>query len=246
VRRLALILAERLSLRLILVHTIPARSQRLRRTAPPPGEAVEISGADAADGVLRRIETGDAAERLCAVAHEERARFVVVGSRGHGALRSAFQGSVSSAMVRHAPCPVVIAPPHMSGPPLQGRQIVCAIENSEDLPAATTAEILSRDMRMPLELSHVLNAPALSFNADTAALMSIAHSVDRDLRFSVGDPSDQILKLADSAQAILLVVGSRALGPLEAGLIGSVSQQLVRRATRPVVVCRREPPDRPE
>ena len=244
VRRLASILAERLSLRLILVHAVPGRSRSRWRTVPAPGEATEVFVDETAERVVCRIDTGNAAERLCAIARDERARFVVVGSRGHGALRSALLGSVSAAVVREAPCPVVIAPPRVTGLPLEGRQIVCAVENAEDRPAVSTASILSSELKVPLELSHVLLSPALPFSAETAALMSIAHSVDRGLRFSVGEPSDQILKLADSSRAILLVVGSRALTPLEGAIIGSVSRRLVRRATRPVIVCQREQPDR--
>ena len=39
------------------------------------------------------------------------AELVVVGSRGHSALTGALLGSVSSAVVRHAHCPVVVVPP---------------------------------------------------------------------------------------------------------------------------------------
>jgi len=42
-----------------------------------------------------------------------RAAFLVVGSHGHGRLRSALLGSVSEGCVRHATCPVVVVPaPH--------------------------------------------------------------------------------------------------------------------------------------
>jgi nucleotide-binding universal stress UspA family protein len=40
----------------------------------------------------------------------EDASLIVVGSRGQGAIRSAILGSVSSQLVREAPCPVVVVP----------------------------------------------------------------------------------------------------------------------------------------
>ncbi len=41
---------------------------------------------------------------------------LVVGRRGRGAVRSALIGSVSLRCVLHAPCPVVVIPPHVQGP----------------------------------------------------------------------------------------------------------------------------------
>lgn len=55
-----------------------------------------------------------------------------------------------------------------------------------------------------------------------------------------GYPADELLRLAASTHAMLLVVASRGLGPLRGGALGSVSRKLVRRATRPVVICRQQ------
>lgn len=54
------------------------------------------------------IETGDVGPTMCAVAEERSCDLVVVGSRGHGAIRRALLGSVSTHLVNHAPCPVVV------------------------------------------------------------------------------------------------------------------------------------------
>jgi len=53
-----------------------------------------------------RIETGYAADRLAAVAAQERSAILVVGSRGHGAARSALLGSVSLRLAKRAPGPL--------------------------------------------------------------------------------------------------------------------------------------------
>jgi nucleotide-binding universal stress UspA family protein len=60
--------------------------------------------------VERRVVLGDAVERLSAVAEEEAAELLVVGTRGHGKLRSALLGSVSRALTARARCPVIIVP----------------------------------------------------------------------------------------------------------------------------------------
>jgi nucleotide-binding universal stress UspA family protein len=58
-----------------------------------------------------RAAIGHPAERLAELADEEDAELIVVGSRGRGALKSAFLGSVSYSLVGIAGCPVLIVPP---------------------------------------------------------------------------------------------------------------------------------------
>jgi len=56
------------------------------------------------------LETGAPAEQLMAVAEREDAELIVVGSLGPGQARGAFLGSVSSALMESAPCPIVVVP----------------------------------------------------------------------------------------------------------------------------------------
>lgn len=63
---------------------------------------------DVAAAVTPVAESGDIGPTLCAVAEERGADAIVVGSRGHGALRRALLGSVSTHVVNNAPCPVVV------------------------------------------------------------------------------------------------------------------------------------------
>jgi len=60
---------------------------------------------------------GLAAERLAELADEEAAAFVVVGSRGRGAFKAAFLGSVSRDLIGVARCPVLVVPPGVGSPP---------------------------------------------------------------------------------------------------------------------------------
>jgi nucleotide-binding universal stress UspA family protein len=65
----------------------------------------------------------------------------------------------------------------------------------------------------------------------------IAEQVDRELEFEMfeGSPAEVIIRVASVREADEIVVGSRGLGRLRAAL-GSVSQQLLRDADRPVLV----------
>lgn len=51
------------------------------------------------------------AERLADLGDEEDAEFIVVGSRGRGAFKAAFLGSVSRDLIGVARCPVLVVPP---------------------------------------------------------------------------------------------------------------------------------------
>lgn len=62
---------------------------------------------------------GSAGEVLVHAAHT--ADLLVVGSRGHGAVRSAVLGSVSLHCVLHAPCPVTVVHPAHDREPVAAR-----------------------------------------------------------------------------------------------------------------------------
>ena len=53
---------------------------------------------------------GDAAKLIVEKAADLQADIVVLGSHGHGRLHKALVGSVSEAVIRHAPCSVMIVP----------------------------------------------------------------------------------------------------------------------------------------
>ena len=67
-----------------------------------------VAALDTTATVATLIENGDIGPTLCAVAEEQGVDVVVVASRGHGAIRRALLGSVSTHLVNHAPCPVIV------------------------------------------------------------------------------------------------------------------------------------------
>ena len=71
----------------------------------------ELSDAMGIEPADRRVVTGYAAERLAELADEEGAELIVVGSRGRGAFKAAFLGSVSTSLIGVARCPVLVVPP---------------------------------------------------------------------------------------------------------------------------------------
>ena len=68
--------------------------------------------------IVTRLATGDPAETICAYAGEIHAKLIAVGTRGHSSVATLLLGSVSNAVVRHAPCPVLVV--RDPGRPLEG------------------------------------------------------------------------------------------------------------------------------
>jgi nucleotide-binding universal stress UspA family protein len=103
-------LAARLGLRLVVVHS-PAPDVFLvgeeQRAALDRGHALLDRLASRWRTAERVVQTGDPATLVNAVAADD-AAFIVVGSRGRGALASALLGSVSAEIARDAPASVVI------------------------------------------------------------------------------------------------------------------------------------------
>jgi len=67
-----------------------------------------VTGFSTTARIEQRVEVGDAGAVLCHLAEELGADVVVVGSRGHGRIRRALLGSVSTHVANNAPCPVLI------------------------------------------------------------------------------------------------------------------------------------------
>jgi nucleotide-binding universal stress UspA family protein len=129
-------MAERLDLRLIMANVVEpshapyagatslggAMAQpRLPTTDHQQAVAnsllIALSAAMALGRADRRVVIGYAAERLADLADEEGAEMIVVGSRGRGAFKAAFLGSVSTSLIGVARCPVLVVPPGArSGP----------------------------------------------------------------------------------------------------------------------------------
>jgi nucleotide-binding universal stress UspA family protein len=136
VARVAARLSRALDLRVVLVHAAPLRLPLLAPvpaatpSSPAPGHlpptemhVPEEPSDESAYSLLERTaevellvgaelrpERGDPSERILAVAEQEDAELIVVGSRRRGSLATMLLGSVSHAVVNRAASPVVVVP----------------------------------------------------------------------------------------------------------------------------------------
>lgn len=279
--RAAAALAERLRLRLVLVHAVTAAARPTG--APPLAElAAEVEaergagerlladvGRELGVDVRTLVRPGAAAPCLAAVAREERAALVVVGSRGTGALRATFAGAVTDELVAQAPCPVMVVPPGVAEGPrtgLSGDHIVCGVQHGEDLACARHARWLAEELGLRVKLAHVVprtpdvvgiapagvlsrNMPmpvqALERDAEQR-LRDLAQQLpgrtDVDLWVTRGDAAGELIELGAGEGAALVVVGTRRWrGSGRAAVLGSVARRLACEGSSPVVVCPSNP-----
>lgn len=167
------------------------------------------------------------------------AGLVVVGSRGLGPALSVLAGSVCVDLAAYAHCPVVVVRPDRDPP--AGNTVVVGYDGS---PASIAAFHFGRDYarrhRLRIRLITV-RSPGTSHHAELSSeLVSPAHSAPDELPIEidrvVGHPAEQLLRL--SADARLVVVGSRGRGGFTGLLLGSVSQAVLHHSDCPVAVVR--------
>src|SRR3954447_26019757 len=92
----------------------PLLSTITRQEETANGLLLELSTAMGIEQADRRVVVGYAAERLADLADEEGAEMIVVSSRGRGAFKSAFLGSVSTSLIGVARCPILVVPHDLS------------------------------------------------------------------------------------------------------------------------------------
>ncbi|MGB9223589.1 universal stress protein [Mycobacterium sp.] len=217
-------------------------------------EAVKI--AKDATRASRRITIS--AEMRCSrpvptlVEMSEMAELLVVGCHGRGAIGRLFFGSVSSAVVCTAKCPVAVVrdedpllPFPLRGPVLVG--IDCS--SASDLALAIAFDEASRrgvDLEALYAWSDVHARPRQDWESEAERQLTeyLAGCQERypDVtvhRVVVLDrPGPALVERSESAQ--LVVVGSRGRGGAAEMLLGSVSNAVVHSVRVPVIVARTE------
>jgi nucleotide-binding universal stress UspA family protein len=188
------------------------------------------------------------------------ARLMVLGSRGHGQVEGLIAGSVSVALAAHAACPVVVVRGDERDPADDAAlPVVVGVDGTPPSEAAITFAFEAAAARaVPLVAVHAWSelavTKAMEPFEDWPAIKEEEQRLDRGLtdllaRWSEKHPDVQVRRIVthdrpgrclveQSADAQLVVVGSRGHGELVGMVLGSVSNALVHRARCPVAVVR--------
>ncbi|WP_062987823.1 universal stress protein [Nocardia anaemiae] len=179
------------------------------------------------------------------------ARMLVVGTRGLGAFRRALLGSVSTAVARHAHCPVAVIPEpendkadRLRGPVLVGvdgsPSATRAIEVAFD--QAAHREVGVRAVLAWSEFNRYISRDDMQKEAEELLSESLAGCAEQypDLtveRVVVEDRPARCL-LAEAEYAQLIVLGSRGRGGFAGMTLGSVSQAVLHATDCPLIIAR--------
>ncbi len=215
---------------------------------------------------VRAREALTPAAGLTAVAEEVEARLIVLGSSMRGAIGRVLPGSTAERVVHGASCPVAVVPREHAAPddglatigaafaPTdEGRAALRTAARLAEAAGASLRVIMVLDPRLAERTSPGMLAAAHhehDFAEDRAgrsrigaereldeaiAAVSPTVPVERDVLFQ--DPAEGLA--AASGQLDLLVMGSRAYGPMRAVMLGGVSRRVITRAACPVLVLPR-------
>ena len=216
----------------------------------------EYAAEDAA--VECRVVRGSPAGVLIAAAVDSGADMILTGSHGVGRVRGALLGSVSSQVLAHAPCSVMVfREVEPSAPATQAGTIVVGIDDSASSRGALEfAEALAVPLGARLVLVHACDPHVPFVSEPTGAmrdeLQRHATTVLHDARKTVAAPlevieqeivegraREELVAACERHAPALLVVGSRGLGGFKELLLGSTSRWVVNHAPCPVLVARR-------
>lgn len=178
---------------------------------------------------------------------------VVIASHGRSGFRAAVTGSVSNKVIRGAPCPVLFVPGNCPDPGAPVRQVVIALDGSQAAEAALDA---GRELAKALDAGVLLvgayQAPppitgldVLYYEPDEL-LPELRAECERYLR-GVARPSEQVhavegeaaavlVEAVESAEGGILAIATRGRGLAKRMVLGSVTEAVVRTASRPVLV----------
>jgi nucleotide-binding universal stress UspA family protein len=178
--------------------------------------------------------------------------FLVAGSKGLDALDRFLLGSVSTKLIQYAPCPVLV----VKGKAVPLRRIILGLDRSEA--SAKALEFVLAKFRpdgsnrnrgrKPIHVSVVHVMP---FKYPGSQEIGILRGlVEQDVQklieagFTsqpvcvVGNPAEEILDVATTQHADLIVLGAKGLSGIDRFLLGSVSTRVVQHAKTAVLVVR--------
>ena len=186
---------------------------------------------------------------------------IVVGWRGHGAVRRALMGSVSRGIVRGAACAVLVVrrsrrvrrivvgldqTPHASRalafverlvPPARGRVTLATAVTLTTLPSRRVA-FAARELAREVKRTNVIRTQRATKELNRAAARLKAKGWDARTALTTGEPLNDLMGAVKASRAHLLVVGAKGTSGVRHLLLGSVAEGALSRSPIPVLIAR--------
>jgi nucleotide-binding universal stress UspA family protein len=218
------------------------------------------AGAQAADVI---VDSGHPANQILERARSLPADLIVIGTHGAGGIEHLVLGSVTEKVLRKATCPVMTVPPHgRATSKLPFKHLLCPVDFSDSsLSALEFAFSLAREADAELAILHAFEWPTpeelltdrpinvpeyrrqveADFSARLHALVpeSARTWCTPSVGIAHGKAYREILRAAADGRSDLIVMGVHGRNALDLMLFGSTTNQVVRRATCPVLTVRR-------
>jgi nucleotide-binding universal stress UspA family protein len=225
------------------IQRIEARSAKALKEAKQQLASLKLKG-------TARKEQGAVAPVILKRA-PKRDGLLVVGSQGLDALDRFMLGSVSTNLIHHATCPVLVVKDEAA--PL--RRITLATDGS-DASAKALEFVLTKFQpdsstgkggRVPIHVSviHVMSFikyPELKEAGRRLVEQSVRKLIKAGFTAEpvcqLGKPAEEIMKVASKQHADLIVMGAKGMGAIARFLLGSVSTRVVQHANCSVLVVR--------
>jgi nucleotide-binding universal stress UspA family protein len=226
------------------VQRVKARSARVLNRTKQQLASLNLKG-------TAREEQGAVAQTILKRA-PKRDGLLVAGSKGLNALDRFLIGSVSTELIHYATCPVLV----VKGKAVPLRRIILGVDRSEA--SAKALEFVLAKFRLtgsnrsrgrkPIHVSvvHVMpfKYPGLQEVGIRNRLVEQEVQELIDAGFTsqpvcvVGNPAEEILDVAATQHADLIVLGAKGLSGIDRVLLGSVSTRVVQHAKSSVLVVR--------
>ncbi|GAB5535039.1 MAG: universal stress protein [Rubricoccaceae bacterium] len=216
--------------------------------------------------VETEVDASPPAEAILDAIHDDEIDLVVMGTHGRTGWRRGVLGSVTEAVLRRAPCPVLTVRPldaEVSDRAWPPSRVLLAVDPAFDsdpdapptvAPAMRWAAQLAAAYRASLDLLYVTPpTPLTSFGSDRATQertrlrsalgrlgTALCDEVNTDLRVDVdvrvGAPADTIRTVAAENGTHLVVAGTHGWQGVKRAVLGSVAESVLRTAECPVLI----------
>jgi nucleotide-binding universal stress UspA family protein len=264
------VLAEALGVKPLIatVQRIPpylVAESGLREMAEADSEPLFAKAREALPGL--EVETAtlfdeSAGRALSGLIETEKPVAVALGSAHRGPVGRVLLGSLGTAMLSGSECPIAIAPAGYAKQEAHGvRRIAVGVNESEEAEAAVAAA-RGLAVRLHAGLEAVAVAPPLGTDlvgailgmlsqeqlegprehelqmALDGAVANLPDGIEARRTLLYGEPAVELVGAAEVAD--LLVLGSRAYGPVRRALLGSVSAEVMRSCPCCVLILTRK------